>query len=57
MLHELERLIGMPAMARLLTTYARDHWLGVSTPADFKAAAQAVSSTDLTSFWSSHAVG
>ncbi|WP_202867256.1 M1 family metallopeptidase [Kribbella pittospori] len=57
MLHELERLIGAPAMARLLTTYARDHWFGVSTPADFKAAAQAVSSTDLTSFWRSHAVG
>ena len=57
MLHELERLIGTPAMDRLLTTYAQSHWYGISTPADFKAAAQAVSSTDLTSFWRSHAVG
>ncbi|TCO33554.1 peptidase M1-like protein [Kribbella steppae] len=57
MLHDLERLIGTPAMAGLLTTYAKAHWHGVSTPADFKAAAQAASGTDLTSFWRSHAMG
>ncbi|MEI8412647.1 MULTISPECIES: M1 family metallopeptidase [unclassified Kribbella] len=56
MLHDLERLIGTPTMVELLTTYAKAHWHGVSTPADFKAAAQAASSTDLTSFWRSHAM-
>ena len=56
MLHDLERLIGSTAMAGLLTTYAKAHWHGVSTPADFKAAAQAVSRTDLTTFWNSHAM-
>lgn len=56
MLHELERLIGSPAMARLLTTYANAHWYGVATPADFKATAQSVSSADLTPFWKSHGV-
>jgi hypothetical protein len=56
MLHELERLIGSPAMARLLTTYARSHWYGVATPTAFKAAAQAVSTTDLTPFWTSHGI-
>lgn len=54
MLHELERLIGSPAMTRLLTTYARSHWYGVATPAAFKATAQSVSSADLTPFWKSH---
>jgi hypothetical protein len=56
MLHELERLIGSPAMARLLTAYARSHWYGVATPTAFKTAAQAVSTTDLTPFWTSHGV-
>jgi hypothetical protein len=54
MLHELERLIGGPDMARLLTAYARAHWYGVAAPADFKATAQSVSGADLTSFWKSH---
>jgi aminopeptidase N len=56
MLHELERLIGSPAMTRLLTTYARSHWYGVTTPTAFKTAAQAISPTDLTPFWTSHGV-
>jgi hypothetical protein len=56
MLHDLERLIGAPAMARLMTTYAKDHWYGVSTPADFKNAAQAATMTDLGAFWTSHAM-
>ena len=46
-----------PAMAGLLMTYAKAHWHGVSTPADFRAAAQAASGTDLTSFRRSHAMG
>jgi hypothetical protein len=52
--HDLRRLIGETAMATLLKTYAR---YGVSTTAEFKAAAQAaVGSTDLTSFWAQHRV-
>jgi hypothetical protein len=57
MLHELERAIGTPAMERLLASYAKAHWHGVSTPADFKAAAQAASSVDLASFWRGHGIG
>ena len=57
MLHDLERAIGSTAMAGLLATYAKAHWHGVSTPADFEAAAQAASSTDLIAFWRSHAMG
>jgi hypothetical protein len=56
-LHDLRRLIGTTAMANLLKSYAASHWYGVSTVADFKAAAQAAAgSTDLTSFWSTHRV-
>jgi hypothetical protein len=51
-LHELERVIGGPAMARMLAAYAKAHWYGVSTPADFRAAAQAAGVP--ASFWSSH---
>ncbi|MFF1818361.1 M1 family metallopeptidase [Kribbella sp. NPDC058245] len=57
MLHELERVIGTPAMERLLASYAKAHWHGVSTPAGFKAAAQGASSVDLTSFWRGHGIG
>ncbi len=56
-LHDLRRLIGDTAMANLLKSYAQSHWYGVSTTAEFKAAAQAAAgSTDLTSFWASHRV-
>jgi hypothetical protein len=57
LLHDLERLIGTPAMAGLLATYAKAHWHGVTTPAAFKAAAQAAGGTGLTSFWRSHGLG
>ncbi|MFG2310600.1 M1 family aminopeptidase [Streptomyces sp. NPDC048566] len=55
-LHDLRRLIGDTAMAKLLKDYAAAHWYGVSTTAEFKAAAQAATSTDLTSFWSTHRI-
>jgi Peptidase family M1 domain len=56
-LHDLRRLIGDTAMANLLRNYAQSHWYGISTVADFKAAAQAAAgSTDLTSFWANHRV-
>jgi hypothetical protein len=56
-LHDLRRLIGTTAMTNLLKSYAAAHWYGVSTVADFKAAAQAAAgSTDLTSFWTTHRV-
>ncbi|WP_329136398.1 M1 family aminopeptidase [Streptomyces sp. NBC_01476] len=55
-LHELRRLIGDSAMTTLLRSYATAHWYGVSTTAEFKAAAQAATSTDLTSFWSTHRI-
>ena len=40
----------------LMRDYAQSHWYGVSTTAEFKAAAQAMTSTDLTSFWSRHRI-
>ena len=43
-------------MTNLLKSYASSHWYGVSTTAEFKAAAQAATSTDLTSFWSTHRI-
>ena len=43
-------------MANLLASYAASHWFGISTVAEFKAAAQAVTGTDLTSFWSTHRI-
>ncbi|GAA4875783.1 M1 family aminopeptidase [Kitasatospora terrestris] len=55
-LHDLRRLIGDTAMADLLRTYAQSHWYGVSTTAEFKAAAQAATSTDLTTFWTQHRI-
>ncbi|MFG2352142.1 M1 family aminopeptidase [Streptomyces sp. NPDC048521] len=55
-LHDLRRLIGDTAMTKLLKDYASAHWYGVSTTAEFKAAAQAATSTDLTSFWSLHRI-
>src|SRR3954463_12476628 len=56
-LHDLRRLIGTTAMTTLLKSYAAAHWYGISTVADFKAAAQAAAgSTDLTSFWATHRV-
>ncbi|MCP2335153.1 M1 family aminopeptidase [Actinomadura rupiterrae] len=55
-LHDLQRLIGDNAMATLLRNYAQSHWYGVSTTAEFKAAAQAATTTDLTSFWTQHRI-
>jgi aminopeptidase N len=55
-LHDLQRLIGNTAMSSLLSGYAAGHWYGISTVADFKAAAQAATSVDLTSFWSTHRI-
>lgn len=56
-LHDLRRLLGTTAMANLLESYAAAHRYGVSTVADFKAAAQAAAgSTDLTAFWAAHRV-
>jgi hypothetical protein len=56
-LHDLRRLIGTTAMTNLLRSYAAAHWYGISTVADFKAAAQAAAgSTNLTSFWTTHRV-
>lgn len=55
-LHDLRRVLGDTAMAKLLKDYATSHWYGVSTTAEFKAAAQAATTTDLTSFWSTHRI-
>ncbi|MFF5533566.1 M1 family aminopeptidase [Streptomyces cinerochromogenes] len=55
-LHDLRRVLGDTAMAKLLKDYASAHWYGVSTTAEFKAAAQAATSTDLTSFWTQHRI-
>ncbi|MET7287128.1 M1 family aminopeptidase [Streptomyces sp. NPDC005573] len=55
-LHDLRRLLGDTVMAKLLKDYATAHWYGVSTTAEFKAAAQAATSTDLTSFWTQHRI-
>ncbi|MFE9611620.1 M1 family metallopeptidase [Streptomyces sp. NPDC006012] len=55
-LHELRRVLGDTAMAKLLKDYATAHWYGVSTTAEFKAAAQAATGTDLTSFWTQHRI-
>ncbi|GHD89009.1 M1 family aminopeptidase [Streptomyces naganishii] len=55
-LHDLRRVIGDSAMEQLLHDYAQSHWYGVSTTAEFKAAAQAATSTDLTSFWTQHRI-
>jgi hypothetical protein len=55
-LHDLRRLIGDTAMTKLLKDYAAAHWYGVSTTAEFKAAAQAATTVDLTSFWAQHRI-
>nr|WP_223242546.1 M1 family metallopeptidase [Streptomyces sp. CBMA123] len=55
-LHELRRLIGAETMSALLHDYARAHWYGVSTTAEFKAAAQAATPVDLAPFWREHRI-
>ncbi|MGP4002380.1 M1 family aminopeptidase [Streptomyces sp. 8N706] len=55
-LHDLERKIGGPAMARLLRQYVRDHWHGVATTADFQRAARAATPQDLRAFWREHRI-
>jgi aminopeptidase N len=55
-LHDLRRVLGDTAMAKLLKDYATAHWYGVSTTAEFKAAAQAATTMDLTSFWTTHRI-
>ncbi|MFE2433003.1 M1 family aminopeptidase [Streptomyces sp. NPDC059373] len=55
-LHDLRRVLGDSVMAKLLKDYATSHWYGVSTTSEFKAAAQAATSTDLTSFWTQHRI-
>jgi len=55
-LHDLRRVLGDTAMAKVLKDYATSHWYGVSTTAEFKAAAQAATTTDLTSFWTTHRI-
>ncbi|MGQ4389025.1 M1 family aminopeptidase [Streptomyces sp. SAS_270] len=55
-LHDLRRVLGDTAMTKLLKDYATSHWYGVSTTAEFKAAAQAATTTDLTSFWTTHRI-
>ncbi|MFF1901974.1 M1 family metallopeptidase [Kitasatospora sp. NPDC058218] len=55
-LHDLRRLIGADAMARLLRGYARAHWYGVSSTAAFTAAAGAATAEDLAPFWVAHRI-
>ncbi|MFE3413762.1 M1 family aminopeptidase [Streptomyces mirabilis] len=55
-LHDLRRVLGDTVMAKLLKDYATSHWYGVSTTAEFKAAAPAATTTDLTSFWTQHRI-
>ncbi|MEV7404956.1 M1 family aminopeptidase [Streptomyces sp. NPDC091267] len=55
-LHDLRRLLGDTVMTKLLKDYATSHWYGVSTTAEFKAAAQAATTTNLTSFWTTHRI-
>ncbi|MET9887509.1 M1 family aminopeptidase [Streptomyces sp. NPDC006430] len=55
-LHDLRRVLGDSTMAKLLKDYAAAHWYGISTTAEFKAAAQAATVTDLTSFWTQHRI-
>ncbi|GHG28778.1 M1 family metallopeptidase [Streptomyces zaomyceticus] len=55
-LHDLERVLGGPAMAGMLRGYVRDHWLGVATTAEFKRAAQAAAPHDLGPFWTEHRI-
>ncbi|WP_405829191.1 M1 family aminopeptidase [Streptomyces sp. NBC_01176] len=55
-LHDLRRTLGDTAMTKLLKDYATSHRYGVSTTSEFKAAAQAATTTDLTSFWTQHRI-
>ncbi|MFG3052595.1 M1 family metallopeptidase [Kitasatospora sp. NPDC048239] len=55
-LHDLRRLIGAEAMARLLRGYTREHWYRVSSTPAFKAAAQSATAEDLTPFWATHRI-
>jgi hypothetical protein len=55
-LHELQRTIGDAAMAQLLRDYAQQHWYGVSTTAEFKAAAETAAGRDLSTFWQQHRI-
>ncbi|MEU6846418.1 M1 family metallopeptidase [Streptomyces sp. NPDC046716] len=55
-LADLERELGSGTMARLLKRYARDHWYGVSTTADFRRAAQSLTDKDLAPFWKAHRI-
>ena len=55
-LHDLRRLIGTATMQTLLHDYAAAHWYGISTVADFKAAAQAATTVNLASFWTAHRI-
>ncbi len=55
-LHDLRRLIGSTAMTNLLRSYAQSHRFGISTVPELKAAAQAATTTDLTSFWAVHRI-
>jgi len=49
--------MGDTTMAEPMKSYSQSHWYGVSTVADFKAAAQAAAgTTDLTQFWADHRV-
>jgi hypothetical protein len=57
MLHDLERVLGTSAMAKMIRGYIESHWYGISTVTDFKSAAQSATVTNLKSFWKSHAVG
>ncbi|MEU4609555.1 M1 family metallopeptidase [Streptomyces umbrinus] len=50
-LARLEDTLGADTMARLLKRYARDHWYGLSTTADFKKAAQSMTDKDLGPVW------
>jgi hypothetical protein len=43
-------------MTSLLRSYAASHWFGISTVADFKAAAQAATTVNLSSFWTTHRI-
>ncbi|MFD0632206.1 putative Ig domain-containing protein [Catenulispora yoronensis] len=55
-LHDLRRTMGDTAFNTMLRNYAQSHWYGISTVADFKAAAQAATSVNLTSFWTTHRI-
>ncbi|MCX5201294.1 M1 family metallopeptidase [Streptomyces sp. NBC_00237] len=55
-LQDLESTLGSQQTAAMLKKYARDHWLGVSTTADFKRAAQAATTKDLTPFWEKYRI-